>query len=92
MSNFKWKCLICEKEVELLYEETEEYFKKGLFPNIKGGTICINFGYGSDFDQMANFQKDMEWQTCICDECFENKKSLCRLVKITKKTEWELIT
>jgi len=57
-----------------------------MWPNIEGGTIAIDFGYGSRFDDMNGFMGHTEHQTCICDDCYEQKKHLIRAVEIETET------
>lgn len=78
----KWKCLICEKPVDIINEGDDN---RGLWPNINGGTMDIGFGYGSDFDDMNN---DIYHQAVIHDECYKKKLSLIRHVTKQKPEKW----
>lgn len=75
-NEFTWKCIVCEKEVEIIYEEQQDL---GILPNMEGGTIEFDFGYGSRFDTL---NEPHRIQGCICDNCFVNKKHLTRKVAI----------
>lgn len=85
-----WICIICEQEVEIIREGK---LHPACWPNINGGTIRLDFGYGSRFDQCDGMSgSKTEYQGCICDDCFEQKKDLCRQVEITTETKWKLIS
>lgn len=85
----EWKCLICEKPIEMGgYKGSMD---PACWPSVVGGTISIDFGYPSKFDQMNGWHGDNEEvQACICDECFEKKQHLTRTVEIHKTTQWRL--
>lgn len=69
------KCLCCEKEIK-----EEKHFLMG------AGSLLLNFGYGSKFDQFlsASVQESVldSLVSCqkvvayICDDCFELKSKL----------------
>lgn len=49
----------------------------------------LPLGIGSKYDMFLNpLTDEIKYQACICDNCFEKKKHLARLVKVTHKTEW----
>jgi len=90
-TNFKWICIVCEQEMQILDEGSLE---EGYLPNFEGGNVSVIFGFGSDYDMMPGVPSSMnaEYQMCICDACFTQKKHLARLVqKIPKQTEWKEI-
>ena len=82
---FEWKCIVCEKVMEIINSGS---MSPGFFPNIDGGTIIMDFGYGSKFDQI-NSQSEIH--SCICDKCFEKKRHLTREVECTIIKQWKLI-
>ncbi|KKM97969.1 hypothetical protein LCGC14_1162680 [marine sediment metagenome] len=83
-----WKCIVCEQTLEPEYKGS---IYSARWPNIEGGTISIDFGYGSKFDQMNGFGAKKEVQSCICDKCFEQKKHLTREVTSRTITKWKLV-
>ena len=59
------KCIVCEKDLPPFDDNMPE--------NIEGGTMDIDFGYGSVYDTR---DRSIYFSTAICDECFNNKKYL----------------
>jgi len=87
--DFKWKCIICEQNVKVIFDGNME---KGYFPNIEGGNISIKFEYGSKHDMfLLQSTGDLKYQMCICDNCFDKKKHLSRLIRVIRKTKWKEI-
>ncbi len=86
----EWKCLICEQSVEICGDPGS--LNPATWPNVVGGTITIDFGYPSRFDQMNGLlgRNHTKAQTCICDDCFEKKKHLTRTVIQSNITKWEI--
>ncbi len=82
-----WYCIVCEKPMKIIGNEGSA--DPATWPNVEGGTISIDFGYGSIYDQM-NMEEHREVQTCICDECFKQKRNLTREVTVKKVTKWEI--
>jgi hypothetical protein len=80
----KWICLVCEKELIELHPSPP--VEKATWPNIEGGTIQVNFGYGSAYDDGLN---PIEHHACICDECWEKKKHLTRAVEVERCLKWK---
>ena len=63
------KCIVCEKDLPPFDDDMPE--------NIEGGTMDIDFGYGSDYDTGNGFSgRSFYFSAVICDECFSNKKHL----------------
>jgi len=88
MKKFKWRCIICEKEIPIdpLAPDDDN---DGTLPCIEGGTIEIHFGWFSKFDQFQDLSnRDIRIQSCICDSCFENKKHLTRQIEVKKMTKY----
>ncbi len=86
----EWICLICEKPVEI-DPSTPSNDSRAHWPSIGGGTIQIDFGWFSKHDDLNISCTHKEWQTCICDDCFDKKKHICRHVKVTQQTTWQVI-
>ena len=85
----RWHCIVCEK---IMIPEHEGGLDPACWPNIEGGTMAIDFGYGSKYDDNNGYQGCcFEWQSCICDECFDKKKHLCRHVEIIDKKQWKIV-
>ena len=84
MSNeWNWPCLICGKPVEIDNPGDDDM---GLLPNVVGGTINIDFGYPSRFDDLnIPSREHVTRQAAICDDCFDKKKDLTRRVAILRK-------
>ncbi len=80
-------CLICGKQVDMLSKSVDS---KGYLPNPKGGTIEIDFGWGSRFDDGGN---GIVHQAVICDNCYEKatQKGLTRAVKIEKTSKFSVL-
>lgn len=80
-----WKCICCEKPIEIL-EDNKDDDKNDLLPNLVGGTIEIHFGYGSKFDQLEDMvsRHDVRIQSAICDSCFYKKEHLTRKIEVVK--------
>jgi len=79
-----WKCLICGEEMQVIFEACDE---KGLLPNFtNGGTVNIDFGYGSQFD---NLMLPGTWQSAIHDECFNKIRERSRRVLTFNKKRFE---
>lgn len=95
--SWRWKCIVCEQEPEIdfwhkekSYEESiKELDERGMWPNVYGGTFGISFGYGSVHD-LNQRESTHEYQSMICDSCFEKKKHLCRLVERVKSESFEI--
>lgn len=88
MTDFKWKCLICEKDMEI-DPGCQGRLDPALWPNVDGGTLAIDFGYPSRYDDMNGgfaHEGSREWQGCICDDCFDKKRDVLRHVKVEKRT------
>lgn len=84
-----WKCLVCEKNLT----SSAGYIgddSQACFPNIEGGTINIDFGYGSRFDDV-NLDARVQHQACICDDCYEKKMGLTRPVITTLAKNWRIL-
>jgi hypothetical protein len=75
---FPTKCIVCEQEVETDPDAPGDD-EKGVFPCIGGGTIEIDFGYFSRFDQCC---REEVIQGIICDNCFESRQHLTRTVEV----------
>lgn len=76
------KCIVCGKDLPPFDDDMPE--------NIEGGTIDIDFGYGSDHDTGNGCSgRYFVFSTAICDKCFEKKKHLGEWVvleRIWKRT------
>ena len=82
-------CIICEKDLPPFDDDMPE--------NVGGGTMDIDFGYGSNYDTGNGFSgRSYHFSVAICDECFEKKKhlgywvSLERVLKRTVVSEDEI--
>lgn len=65
----------------------------GIWPIIAGGTIEINFGYGSEFDILGHKEAD-RYNTIhahICDNCFKRKRHLTQNIKIERIVSWQVV-
>lgn len=87
-----WKCITCAIELRDASippgEKGETEYLDGCLPALDGGgTIDINFGYGSAFDSLVH--RDVVIQGAICDKCFVARKNCVRILKETKKISWE---
>jgi len=91
----KWKCIVCAIElhdasVRPGEESTDEYLD-GCLPALDGGgTIDINFGFGSNFDGLTRPRTSI--QGAICDTCFVARKNCVRVVDETRKVEWKEVS
>lgn len=85
-----WRCLICEKEVRIDHPGDDS---RAAWPNLEGGSIEIDFGYGSRFDD-ENFHPPphVTHQACVCDDCYEAKKHLTRAVVKKTTSRWQLLS
>lgn len=86
-----WKCLVCEKDLTptATYPVGDD---QACLPNLEGGTIDIDFGYGGRFDDLNGIQQDrIQHQACICDDCYETKKGLTRPVITTHTRKWDIL-
>ncbi len=63
------KCIICEKDLPPIDDNMSE--------NIEGGTMDIDFGYGSQYDTNNSCCGNaVYFHIAICDQCFKKKKHL----------------
>ncbi len=86
---WKFRCIVCEQEIPNCHEGSDE---PASLPNIEGGTIDIDFGFGSVFDTGFHLGRPpIRCQTAICDGCMEKKKHLARWVMAHQTTKWEVI-
>jgi hypothetical protein len=84
---FKWICILCEKEMEIDPSDHAGSLNPAIWPNIKGGTISMHFGWPSQNDDCnVPHGGHKEWQGCICDNCFEQKQHLLRHVLVVERT------
>lgn len=84
---WRFHCIVCEQEIPICYEGSDA--PRASWPNIDGGTINIDFGFGSEFD--TGLRSDIRCQAAICDGCVKKKKDLVRWVRAKTTTEWEVI-
>ncbi|KKM98986.1 hypothetical protein LCGC14_1152360 [marine sediment metagenome] len=84
-----WKCIVCEKDLtpDMDYPGDDE---RACLPNLEGGTINIDFGYGSRFDDV-NLDKRIQHQASICDDCYEKKIKLTRPVSVSHVMRWHIL-
>jgi hypothetical protein len=96
--DLKMQCLICEKNIKLIYSN---------YPNNpdNGGEITVSFGYGSKHDQLPFIERSLDAplridnllscdliKAWICDDCFEKKQHLFNGFQIKKQvTEIKVI-
>lgn len=73
-----WKCIICERPVDIVGDGSDD---EGRWPMIRGGTIQLDFGFGSTYDLMNNNEM---YQSCVCDECAGKKHDLLRRIHIVR--------
>lgn len=86
-----WKCIVCEKDLTATAGYTEDD-DNACLPMLEGGTININFGYGSRFDDLSGLEQDnIQHQACICDDCYEKKMHLTRPVIIKHTRRWIIL-
>ena len=86
-----WICLVCERKMTSAvdYEGNDE---RACLPNFEGGTIDIDFGFGSRFDDLNGIQQNrIQHQACICDDCYEAKMHLTRPVITTHTRKWDIL-
>lgn len=84
-----WICLVCEKSVEVDPQATGS-LKPACCPCVEGGTININFGWFSRFDDLNGIAgRHVIHQAVICDDCYEKKQHLTRPVVARDTTEWK---
>lgn len=94
LNSKKWTCIVCENVVELAFEDEDDQNKTiAAWPNVVGGTFSIDFGYGSKYDSLNGMHESIiNYQGCICDSCFEQKRKLVRKVQVTKsKEQWTML-
>lgn len=85
-----WKCLVCEKDLTPDVDYSGD--DRACLPNLEGGTIDMDFGYGSRFDDFNGIQQDrIQHQACICDNCYEAKMGLTRPVIATHTRRWDIL-
>lgn len=90
--NYEWHCILCEKAMKIGEHDHHGCLAEALWPNIEGGTFAMDFGWPSKYDDQNFNNNTREWQGCICDDCFEEKKHLMRHVKvIPQRDKWEAI-
>ena len=86
-----WKCIVCEKDLTATagYEGQDD---RACLPNLEGGTIDIDFGHGSRFDDLNGIQQSrIRHQACICDDCYEKKIKLTRPVMAQDIRKWNIL-
>ena len=83
---WKFRCIVCEQEIPNCHEGSDD---PASWPNIDGGTINIDFGFGSEFDTGLN--SHIRCQTAICDGCMKKKKHIVRWVAANTTTKWEVV-
>jgi hypothetical protein len=89
MQKYPTQCLVCEKEVEF---DSHGDDGKGVLPNPVGGTIDIDFGYPSRFDDINIYPREpVIHQAIICDDCYEKKQHLTRPVVKRQYWSWEIL-
>ena len=89
--DYRWHCLICEKEMQIASGDHPGSLNPATWPNIEGGTFSLDFGWPSKHDDL-NFHDSKEWQGCICDECFPTQKHLMRHVRVKKLgSKWTIL-
>ena len=87
---FVWRCICCETEMQ------DDSGKDDIacWPDIAGGTMSIDCGWKSKFDQGNGVahRPDRFYQACICDKCLEEKKDFVRHVEVIQtKQQWKPI-
>ncbi len=71
------KCIVCEKDLPPIDEKMPK--------NIEGGTMDIDFGYGSGHDTGNGCSgRSFYFSAAICDQCFGNKKHLGQWVSVER--------
>lgn len=92
--NSDWYCIVCSKHlINIFLEKGSKFNNPDSFPVIEGGTAQISFGYGSRYDQIENLAEctNYKYIACICDDCFSDKKSLIKKVRLREKTEFDIV-
>lgn len=84
-----WKCLVCEKDLGATADYPGDD-DQACLPNIEGGTINIDFGFHSRFDDV-NLDVRIQHQACICDDCYKAKMALTRPVIVTHSKSWRIL-
>ena len=64
---------------------------QALWPSVEGGTVSINFGWYSRFDDENPGGRCVQHQACICDGCYEAKRHLTRAVVTRRSAAWEVL-
>lgn len=75
-------CLICGEHLEVVNKGQDD---PATYPCVVGGTVEINFGYGSVLDDIYG---DIIHQALICDSCFANVKDRTRTVSMVQHASW----
>lgn len=71
------KCIVCEKDLLPFDDDMPK--------NIEGGTMDIDFGYGSDHDTGNGCNDNyFVFDAAICDGCFEKKKHLGQWISLER--------
>jgi hypothetical protein len=72
------KCIICECDLLPINDDMPE--------NIEGGTMEIDFAYGSKHDtgNGCSMGRHFVFEAEICDECFDKKKHLGQWVSLER--------
>ena len=89
--NTNWFCIICSKPLpNHCLDENDDFDNSGVFPNVEGGTFRLHFGYGSRNDQLESMlnHRQEEYIGCICDNCFDDKRSLMKLVIVKESKKF----
>ncbi len=74
------RCIVCEKDLPPIDDKMSD--------NIEGGTLDIDFGYGSTHDTGISVGGwHTVFQTAICDGCFNKKKHLGEWVGLKQINE-----
>jgi len=89
MESFKWRCICCEKIIEL-YPDEHGCDEDGILPCLEGGILEIHFGFGSQFDQIEDMLGHIDYriQGSICDKCFKKKQCLTRKVMVIETRKY----
>jgi transcription initiation factor IIE alpha subunit len=90
----RFRCLICEKDITPDDSREHGDDTTATLPNLEGGTISIDFGYGSRFDDMNGFVhgQEVEHQAYICDDCYEKKMHLTRAVETRTQSRFVVLS
>ncbi len=74
---YSQKCLICDKQIELINKEHKI---------LNGGVFCfVSPGYGSCFDSFNYYAICYRLMFCICDECLRKKSDQINVYKEEEK-------